>query len=259
MSGLTNNSQQKFELRGYSVFFDINDSLSAENLLDSLDRATPILKQVFEIDEPQGSFYLVKDYSEVQSVLGNTGKANDIIFYNILSNCICLRSDKIKTNSCGEIGVKALGLLIFNKAVNEREVRIKQWRTPSWLREGFAFQASYKIRQDHIEWLQSGWEKLQTAQKQGSLLKPNMLIRDLSTIIDPQKLELAKFQSYYMVKLLLSIYCDKFFSKYSTLMKAIDDMDSENCFRQITSFSYEKFFSMFENWVQKVNAWTAME
>ena len=86
-----------------------------------------------------------------------------------------------------------------------------------------------------------------------------MLIRDLSTIIDPKKLELAQFQSYYMVKLLLSIYCDKFFSKYSTLMKAIDDMDSENCFRQITSFSYEKFFSMFENWVQKVNAWTAME
>ena len=259
MSRLTNNSQQKFELRGYSVTFDINDSLSAENLLDSLDRASQILKQVFEIQEPQGSFYLVKDYSEVQSILGNTGKANDIIYYNLHSNSICLRSDKINSISCGEIGVKALGLLIFNKTVNEREVRNKQWRTPSWLREGFAYQASYKIRHDHIEWLQSGWEKLQIAQKQDSLLKPDMLKRDLSTIINPQKLELAQFQSYYMVKLLLRIYCDKFFSKYSTLMKAIEDMDSENCFRQITSFSYEKFFSMFENWVKKVNAWTAME
>jgi len=39
---------QKFELRAYTVYFDIIDSLAAEELLDSLDRATPVFKQVFK-------------------------------------------------------------------------------------------------------------------------------------------------------------------------------------------------------------------
>ena len=260
MSNSTVSLGQKFDLRGFSVNFDIKDSLAAENLLDSLDRATPIFKHVFDTDiEPQGCFYLVTDNSQIQSILGIAPKLNEISCFNPVTNTICILINKIDSNSCGELGVKELGHLFFNKAVNEREIRFKQWRTPSWLREGFALQASYRIRQDQINWLQSGWEKLQAAQKNGQLLKPNMLVKELSTISDAQKRELGFYQSYYMVKLLLSIYCDKFFSKYSTLMKALEDMEAENCFRQITSFSYEKFFSMFEEWVKKVNAWTAME
>ena len=42
-------------------------------------------------------------------------------------------------------------------------------------------------------------------------------------------------------------------------MYALEDMDSEACFRQITSFDFEKFFTLFSDWVQKTNAWTAME
>ena len=260
MAGLTSNLGQKFELRGYTVFFDIKDSLAAENLLDSLDRATPILKQVFcSSEEPKGIFYLLNDSSAVESILGVTAKPNDYVAFDLLTNNICLLLNKIKENSCGEIGVKELGHLIFNKAVNEREIRMRQWRTPSWLRDGIAFQAAYKIRQDHIEWLQSGWEKLQNAQNKGQLIKPSLMTKDISLIPDPSRRELAFFQSFYMVKLLLTIYCDNFFSKYSTLMKALEDMESENCFRQITSFSFDKFFSMFETWVHKTNAWSAME
>jgi hypothetical protein len=42
-------------------------------------------------------------------------------------------------------------------------------------------------------------------------------------------------------------------------MGALDDMEAETCFRQVTSFDFDKFFSLFSDWVQKTNAWTAME
>ena len=260
MADSVRNFGQKFELRDYTVFFDIKDSLAAESILDSLDRATPILKQVFNLSsEPKGSFYLLGDASEMESILGTPAKANESVHFDILTDTICIILNRINVADCGEIAVKELGHLIFNKAVNEREIRMRQWRTPSWLREGIVLQASYKIRQDQIQWLQTGWEKLQTAQKANQLIKPAMMVKEITLMSDAAKKELALMQSFYMVRLLLTIYCDSFFSKYSTLMKALEDMESETCFRQITSFSFDKFFSMFDNWVQKTNAWAAME
>jgi hypothetical protein len=257
---MASNFGQKFELRDYTVFFDIKDSLAAENILDSLDRATPILKQVFNLNsEPKGIFYLLNEPSDVESVLGVPAKPNESVHLDFLSDSICIILSKIDSNNAGEVAVKELGHLIFNKAVNEREVRMRQWRTPSWLREGIVLQAAYKIRQDQIQWLQGGWEKLQTAQKNNQLIKPSMMIKEITLMSDSTRKEMALMQSFYMVRLLLTIYCDSFFSKYSTLMKALEDMESETCFRQITSFSFDKFFSMFDNWVQKTNAWTAME
>ena len=254
------NMLQTFELRNYKVCFQLKDGLAAENLLDSLDRATPIFKQVFNTDaEPDGIFYLLDDVSEVEANIGIRCKPTDSVSFNIATNSIAIIIPKLGTSSCGEIGVRELGHMYFNKSVNEREVRMRQWRTPSWLREGFALQASYKIRQAQIEFLQKGWEKLQAAQKNNQLLKPSMMLKEISIMPDLNKKELALFQSYYLVKHLLTIYCDKFFSKYSTLMKALEDMEAETCFRQITSFDFEKFFSMFDSFVQKNNAWSAME
>jgi hypothetical protein len=85
------------------------------------------------------------------------------------------------------------------------------------------------------------------------------MAKDITLIPDAQRRQLAMLQAFYMVRLLLGIYCDSFFTKYSTLMKAIADMDAETCFRQITSFDFDKFFVLFNDWVQKTNAWTAME
>ena len=260
MADSVSNLGQKFELHGYSVFFNIKDSLAAESILDSLDRATPIFKQVFNLSsDPRGIFYLLNDNSEIESILGTPAKANESVRFDLMTDTICLVLSKIDASTCGETAVKELGHLMFNKAVNEREIRMRQWRTPSWLREGMVLQAEYKVRQDQIKWLQGGWEKLQAAQKNSQLLKPSMMVKEISLMTDSAKRELAFFQSFYMVRLLLTIYCDSFFSKYSTLMKALEDMESETCFRQITSFSFDKFYSMFENWVQKTNAWTAME
>ena len=109
MAGSVNNLGQKFELHGYTVFFDIKDSLAAESILDSLDRATPILKQVFNLsDEPKGVFYLVNDGSEVESILGTPAKPNESVRLDLLTDTVCIILSRIDAANCGEIAVKEL-------------------------------------------------------------------------------------------------------------------------------------------------------
>ncbi|HAE38331.1 MAG TPA: hypothetical protein DCG57_06800 [Candidatus Riflebacteria bacterium] len=250
---------QKFELRSYAVYFDIVDSLAAEELLDCLDRATPVFKQVFNFQQdPPGSFFIMKNESDIEQATGTSVKAGETIRLDYQSNSIFLIGDKLDA-SIGEVATRELGHLFFNNRVNEKELALRQWRTPSWLREGFALQAAYKIRTDSREWLQTGWGRLQDAQKSGQLIKPGIMTKDIHLIPDPARRQIALFQSFYMVRLLLGIYCDSFFSKYSTLMGALEDMEAEACFRQITSFDFEKFYALFSDWVQKTNAWSAME
>jgi hypothetical protein len=250
---------QKFEYRSYTVFFDIVDSLAAEELLDSLDRATPVFKQVFNFpEEPKAFFYLVKDPADVEAATGKKLKVGETIRLAYENNAIFLKIDKL-SEGYGETALRELGHLFFNNQVKEKEIRVRQWRSPSWLREGFALQAAYKIRHDSRNWLQTGWAELQDAQKANRLIKPGILEKDITLIPDANRRQLAMYQSFYMVRLLLSIYCDSFFTKYSTLMSALEDMEAEVCFRQITSFDFEKFFYLFNDWVQKTNAWTAME
>ena len=250
---------QKFELRSYAVYFDIVDSLAAEELLDSLDRATPVFKQVFNFQEdPTGSFFIMKNESDFEQATGAPVKTGEAIRLDYQSNSIFLIGDKLDAG-IGEVATRELGHLFFNNRVNEKELALRQWRTPSWLREGFSLQAAYKIRSDSREWLQSGWGKLQEAQKSGQLIKPGILTKDIHLIPDPARRQIALFQSFYMVRLLLGIYCDSFFTKYSTLMGALEDLEAETCFRQITSFDFEKFHALFSDWVQKTNAWSAME
>ncbi|MDD3148284.1 MAG: hypothetical protein PHD82_13360 [Candidatus Riflebacteria bacterium] len=254
-----NSLNQKFELRNYSVYFDIVESLAAEELLDSLDRSTSLFKQVFNFQEdPAGAFFLLKDEKDFEQATGHAPKIGESIRLDYQSNSIFLLINKLE-GGIGEVAARELGHLFFNNRVNERELQIRQWRTPSWLREGFALQAAYKIRKDSREWLQAGWAKLQDAQKANQLIKPAILTKDIYLVPDASRRQLALFQSFYMVRLLLGIYCDSFFSKYSTLMYALEDMEAESCFRQITSFDFEKFFVLFSDWVQKTNAWSAME
>jgi len=254
-----NSLNQKFELRSYAVYFDIADSLAAEEMLDSLDRATPVFKQVFNFQEdPPGNFFIMKNEADMEQSTGSPVKVGECLRVLYQNNAIFLLPDKLDAG-IGEVATRELGHLFFNNRVNERELALRQWRTPSWLREGFALQAAYKIRPDSREWLQAGWIRLQEAQKGGQLIKPAILSKDINLIPDPGRRQLALYQAFYMVRLLLGIYCDSFFTKYSTLMGALEDMEAETCFRQITSFDFDKFFSLFSDWVQKTNAWSAME
>lgn len=260
MSGhIIESLNQKFELRSYSVYFDIVDSLAAEELLDSLDRATAVFKQVFDFrDDPVGSFFVLKSEADLEKITGQSAKVGETIRIDYAKNNIYLLIDKLDAG-IGEVAARELGHMFFNNRVNEKELRIRQWRTPSWLREGFALQAAFKIRKESREWLQKGWGKLQEAQRVNQLIKPAIMVKDINLIPDPARRQLALMQSFYMVRLLLGIYCDSFFSKYSTLMGALEDLEAEACFRQITSFDFEKFFAFFNDWVQKTNAWSAME
>ena len=250
---------QKFELRSYRVFFDINDGLMAEELLDSLDRATKTLKRVFNFqDEPAGTFYLVPNEAEIEQVVGAPLKVGELFKIVYDQGSILFAVPRI-TEGLGEMAVREFGHLIFNTKVGEREIKVRQWRTPSWLREGFALQGSLQLRKEGEKSLKDGWDSLQTAQASDQLIKPELMLKDITLIPNPKRRELAKMQAFFMVKFILTMYCDSFFGKYSTLMNALSDMEAEYCFRQITSFDFDKFFKLFKDWVSKTNAWTAME
>ncbi len=260
MAYSTLNLNQKFELRGYTVFFDINDSIIAENILDCLDRATSKFMSVFGLnEEPKVTFYLMNSHTDVEAAIGIQAKVGKAAHIDFATNTICLMQNNISGASAGEIAVRELGYLYFDKNVGEREIRMRQLRTPSWLREGLALQSEYIVRQDQLEFLQKGWEVLQEAKKNNQLIKPAMMLKDINLIPDPNRRQLACFEAYYMVKMLITNNCDGFFAKYSTLMKALEDMEAEVCFRQITSFDIDRFYTMFETWVNQANAWVAME
>lgn len=250
---------QKFELRTYTVYFHINDSLAAEEALDSIDRASSIFKQIFNIsEEPQASLYLVKSEQEMEEATNAPVKVGEVTRIIYDKNAIFLIVGK-QRDSYAEAALTELAHMYFNNQVRERELKVRQWRSPSWIREGFALQAPYKLRRDSREWLQNGWKALQSSQKANQLIKPGVMEKDIKLIPDPNRRQLAMMQSFYMVRLLLSIYCDSFFSKYSIMMSAIDDMGAETCFRQITSFDFDKFHALFCNWVKTTDSWTAME
>lgn len=260
MANSSLNLSQKFELRGYTVYFDINDSIIAENIIDCLDRASNRFKWVFGLnEEPKATFFLLNDITDAETVCGLHVKAGKAIHVDVASDRICLMQNNISGSSAGELAVRGLGYLYFDKNVGEREIRMRQMRTPSWLREGMALQSEYFVHQDQLDFLQKGWDMLQEAKKNNQLIKPVMMLKDINLIPEPQRKQLAFFEAYYMVKMLTTNNCDGFFAKYSTLMKALEDMEAEICFRQITSFDIERFYAMFEKWVEPANAWTAME
>jgi hypothetical protein len=250
---------QKFELRGYSVYFDIKDSLIAEELLDSLDRATSTLKQVFDLtDDPRAEVYLYPDFQSIERVtqkplaMGETSRL-------MLAEGALLYSVPNMQPPYGERVVREIGLLIFDSLVKERELGVLRFRTPAWLREGICMQASLRVRPDSREFLVSGWNLLQKYQKDNQLIRPNMLVKNPAFIPDVERRQLAFFQSFFMVRLLITTYCDAFFKKFSTLMGTFDDQEAETVFRQLTSFDFDKFFALFGDWVRTTNAWTAIE
>jgi len=249
---------QQFELRSYKVFFDIKDSLQAEETLDTLDKSTKSLMQIFGLtNDPVFEVYLHPNFSTIERVTQKplaVGENQRIIFDD---NALLL-SVQNPPKSLGAEAVRALSYIIFNKGVKEREIGIRQWRTPSWLREGICHQISARIGPDSQQNLLNAWGTLQEAQKVEQLIKPNLMMKSVHLIPDPTRRALAVNQSFFMARLLLTIYCDKFFNRYSTLMGALEDMDAQAAFRQVTNFDYDKFFSLFKDWVRTENAWVAI-
>ncbi|HEY9071097.1 MAG TPA: hypothetical protein VIV61_12635 [Candidatus Ozemobacteraceae bacterium] len=254
---LVESLSQKFELKSYHVFFDIKDSLAAEEILDYLDRGTQGLKQVFSIDaDPPFEVYIYPDLACIERVTRRPMGMGETSRMMLDEGALLLSAQHLPKN-IGEEVLKSLCYSIFNRGVKEREIGIMQMRTPSWLREGICLQVPYKARRDASDFLIAGWNSLQEANKTDQLIKPGLMLKNINFIPDPARRRLAQHQAFYMVRLLLSTYSDKFFKRYSTLMGAFEDMESEAVFRQCCNLDYEKFFSLFKDWVRTTNAWAA--
>ncbi len=250
---------QKFELRSSKVFFDLKDSLLAEEILDRVDRASAGLGQVFDLtSEVEAQIYLYPNSQVIERVTQRPLAMGETIRVVPEDNVLLVNAGT-PPPQCGEEVVRQVSLMIFNRGVKEREIGIMQWRTPSWLREGICSQVPWKIRTDSKDFLVKAWNQLQEAQKAEQLIRPGVMAKNIGMIPDPNRRALAFHQSFYMFRLLSSTYCDKFFKRYSTLMGALEDMEAETAFRQITSFDFEKFFHLFKEWVRVTNAFVAME
>lgn len=255
---LVESLNQKFEIKKYQVYFNIQHGEQAETILDSLDRATSGLQTVFVLDEPPAvELYLYPDLATIERVTQRPMTMGETIRLLPDEGVIMLAATHLP-KLLGEEVVRALSYLLFNVGVREREVGIRTYRTPSWLREGICLQVPAKIRPDSKDYLVGGWNSLLEALKAEQLIKPSVMAKSLHLIPDANRRQLAIHQAYFMVRLLLTNYADKFFRKYATLMAAFEDMEAENAFQQITSFDFEKFFGLFKDWVRTTNVWVAI-
>lgn len=252
------NTDQKYELRNYKIFFNIQDSIHAEELLNVLDRATPRLVNVFcQSKDPSLDVYIYPDLPSLEKVMGRPLGPTESMRALYADNSFLLATPKLP-KTLGEDIVQDLGYMIFHHEIKERDVAMHTLRTPSWLREGVCTQVPVKLRSDSTKYLLAGWTMIQDAEKNDKLIKPSVMVKNIGLIPDPARRQLALYQSYYMVKLLLNLYCDKFVHRYGTLMSALEDMEAEDGFRQVTSFDFEKFFSLFREWVRTTNGLVAM-
>jgi hypothetical protein len=255
---LIDSLNQKFELRGFKVFFHLNDSVAAETVLNSLDKASPVMSGVFGLaTDPSVEVYVYPDGDSFEKAGQKPLAMGEFVRPLFDENVLLLCSQQLPQH-LGEESGKGLAQLVFNNEVKEREVAPKQFRTPSWLRDGYISLASLKLRQDWNAQLLNGWSQLQEAEKQDKLIKPGIMTKSIGLIPDPARRALGYFQAFFMVKFLHSVYPEKFFKRYATLMGVIDDMEAEAAFMQITGYDFEKFFGMFKEWVRGTNIWAAV-
>jgi len=249
---------QKFEIKGYRVYFNIQNSVHAEEILNSLDKATPQLEQLFCLDAPpEAEIFIYPDTSTIERVSQRPMAVGET-FRILAEESAVMLSDPQLTKMPGIDTVRNICYMLFDNAVKEREIDLKTYRTPSWLRDGICLQIPSKLRTDSKDYLVGGWKICKEAFRADQLIKPSVMVRSLYLISDPNRRELAIHQSFFMARYFLSNFSNKFFKKYSTLMGAFEDMESETAFRQITSLNFEKFFNLFKDWVRTTNVWAAI-
>ncbi|MFZ2955381.1 MAG: hypothetical protein WA705_00595 [Candidatus Ozemobacteraceae bacterium] len=249
---------QKLEFRSYRIYFAMKDGLRAEEIIDSLDRATAGIMSIFCLPaEPVLEMFLYPDIPSFEGVIGRSLSAGESIRI-LYEEKTLLMATPCLSNLIGEEIVRNLGYLLFHQNVKERDVALHQLRTPSWLREGICLQTPCRMRPQSNSYLMDGWSRLQEAESGDKLIKLSAMVKNIFTIPDPARRQLAIHQAFYMVKYLLGIYCNKFVQRYGTMMRAIEDMPSEDAFRQVISFGFDKFYALFREWVRSTNALMVM-
>ncbi|MBI3039364.1 DUF2156 domain-containing protein [bacterium] len=248
---------QNIRFKSYQIHFSSGDLELAEEIIDGLERSTEGVCKLFGFSqEPEIVVFLYPDLSSWEEKNESPPQTLEVFKMLHEENAMLFCSSKIPS-SLREFVSRELCRHLFHERVKEREISIQQWRSPSWLREGICLQVPYAIKRNGRDFLLDGWSKLQEAEKSDQLIKLSILTKNIAMIPDQNRKILAQFQSFYLVKFLLSL-CNEFVKRYSTLMSSIEDMESENAFRQVASFNYDKFFSLFKEWVHSTNAWLAI-
>ncbi|MFA7145865.1 MAG: hypothetical protein WC221_04690 [Candidatus Riflebacteria bacterium] len=242
-----NNDLSKIERGAYTVYFNKKDETVVLELLKCLEDAEKNICDVFCLKVPYiCTFFLLESAEELESIMGVTPKIGEKLRVDYRSSTILFYMDRIRSENIGEAALKELGHLIFNNMVDERENAVRQWRSPSWLREGFALQLSYLSRIDREDWLKTGWLELQSIYKEGKLIPLSVLEKDINYIPNPTRRYIALFQAYFMVRLLIVTCGDCFFENYANTMRRMPDSPANEVFLKFTNTDFEKFYGMFK-------------
>ena len=255
---LVENLDQKFEYKTYRIFFSVRDSLPAEEVLNTLDRASPGLLKIFDLPEtPKLDVFIYADPASVEKATTRPLGPGEGVRVIPADNAMILCSCRLP-NMIDEEVSRQVGYLMYDLEMGERELSAHQYRSPSWLRDGTCLQIPSRLRRDTKPFLLGGWAFLQEAEKADKLIKPNMMDKSVYLIPDPQRRLLAIHQSFYMVKYLISLYPEKFFKRFGTLMKVLEDMEAERVFTQVANLNFDKVFALFREWVRTTNGLVAM-
>ncbi|HNV69772.1 MAG TPA: hypothetical protein PKO06_08750, partial [Candidatus Ozemobacteraceae bacterium] len=181
------NLDQKFEYKSYRIFFAVRDSLPAEEVLNTLDRASSGLLTIFDLAEtPKLDVFIYSDPASIEKVTGKPFQQGEGLRVVPSDNAMLLCSCRLP-NMIDEEVSRQLSYLIFNEEMGDREIAPHQYRCPSWLREGACLQVASRLRRDTKPYLLGGWASLQEAEKADRLIKPNILEKSVYLIPDPQR------------------------------------------------------------------------
>lgn len=250
---------QILEYRAIKVFYNLNDGAHAEEILNALDKSvTPTLK-LYGIEQPEYpmSIYLYPTQSDWDKTGERPLSGPETIRIIQEQKIMMVCRERLPENLGFEIAY-SFNLLLFHEQTKERNTGPFQWRTPSWLMEGICRMVPMSIRNDKMELLRKAWMNVQTNEKSNQLIQSTLMVKMIAMIPDKARKQLAFDQAYFMVKYLTILYPDGFVRKYATLMGALEDMEGEAVFKQITTNTFDKFFTLFREWVRTTNPWAAI-
>lgn len=231
----------------YRVCYKELDEASAFLLTGVLEDMEPRLSELFSLASPYAcTFYLLPQSENLEELLGVNPRIGERFRIDYDKRSIYFYLDRIRETSLAEMAMLELGHLVFNDLVGEYQQSIRAWRSPSWLREGYALQLSYMARLDSYTWLKQAWKLVVEAFKQGESVPLSVLEKEITLIPNSQRRLLAMHQAYFMVRLLIATLGPSFFKDYSQAMRADKEALASEIFSSYANMDYEKFSGMFK-------------
>jgi hypothetical protein len=231
----------------YKVCYKELDEACAFHLSEVLENLEPLTLELFSLEEPYTcTFYLLSQGEKLGELLGVNPRIGERFRVVYETKSIYFYLDRIREANLAEMAALELGHLIFNDFVGEHQQSIRAWRSPSWLREGYALQLSYMARPDSYVWLKKAWDSVVEAFKLEEWVPLSVLEKEITLIPNADRRLLAMHQAYFMVRLLIATLGPGFFKSYSQAMKESEKALASEVFNGCANMDYEKFLGMFK-------------